>query len=129
MNAEEMKKRTMKFALDVIAFVATLPNTFASRTIGGQLIRSATSVASNYRASRRAKSDDDFLYKMKIVEEEVDESECWLEMLVTSKIAATPTALRLLREAGELTAIVSASVVSTKARMARDKSFAKQAIS
>ncbi len=125
MDAETMKKRTMKFALDVIAYAEKLPHTFAARTLGGQLIRAATSVASNDRASRRAKSDEDFLYKLKIVEEEVDESECWLEMLVTSKIAENAEGRRLFREAGELTAIISAAVLSTKARVARSKSFAK----
>ena len=45
-----------------------------------QLIRSSSSVGANYRASQRAKSTADFIYKLKIVEEEIDESIYWLEM-------------------------------------------------
>lgn len=38
-----------------------------------QLIRSAGSVSANYRASKRAKSTADFIYKIEIVLEEADE--------------------------------------------------------
>jgi four helix bundle protein len=82
MGNENLKNRTKKFALDVIKLVETLP---AGRTtaniIGRQLMRSATSVGSNYRAACRAKSPADFIAKMVIVEEESDECLYWLEPL------------------------------------------------
>src|SRR5947207_2524121 len=81
MDAEEFKRRTMKFALDVIQLQGILPPKPASHVLGGQLLRSATSVGANYRSACRAKSAADFLHKMAIVEEEADESAYWLELI------------------------------------------------
>ena len=47
-----------------------------------QLIRCSSSVGANYRASQRAKSTADFINKLKIVEEEADESHYFLELLL-----------------------------------------------
>ena len=63
-----------------------MPNTFIAKHIGGQLVRSGTSVAANYRASCRAKSNADFIAKMGIVEEETDESAFWIEMLIDTNL-------------------------------------------
>ena len=78
MNRDELKKRTKEFALRIIKLVNALPNNPAGRVIGNQLLRAGTSVGANYRAACRAKSKSDFIYKINIVEEEVDESAFWL---------------------------------------------------
>ena len=70
MNVEIFKKRTKDLALRVIRLVESLPDTKTANIIGNQLIRSATSVGANYRASCRAKSTADMINKLKIVEEE-----------------------------------------------------------
>lgn len=72
MTKDELKNRTKKFALQVIKLVDELPNTIAGRTIGNQIIRSGTSVTSNYRSSCRARSNADFISKITVVEEESD---------------------------------------------------------
>jgi len=82
MSNENLKQRTKKFALDVIKLTEALPNDRTSNIIGGQLVRSGTSVGANYRAACRAKSPADFISKMGTVEEEADESSFWLELLV-----------------------------------------------
>lgn len=83
---EDLKRRTRAFALRIIKLVESLPNTLVARTIGGQLVRSGTSVPANYRAACRARSNADFIAKLGIVEEETDESVFWMEMLVDANI-------------------------------------------
>ena len=70
MNADDLKKRTKQFALRVLKLVAALPNTITSRAIGGQLVRSGTSVGANYRAACRGRSKPEFVAKLGIAEEE-----------------------------------------------------------
>src|SRR5687767_2573533 len=74
MNAEDLKRRTKKFALRVIKVVAALPNSPVGRTIGNQLVKSGTSVGANYRSSCRARSKAEFVSKLGTVIEEADES-------------------------------------------------------
>jgi four helix bundle protein len=104
-----LKPRTKKFALDVILYSRKLPRGDEFTIIKRQLIRSATSVAANYRAAQRAKSKADFISKLGTVEEEADESLFWLECLV--ELATNPHVEldRLLKEANELTAILVTS--------------------
>lgn len=69
------------FAINMVKLIEKIPDTAANRVYKGQIIRSSSSAAANYRASRRAKSKADFINKLKIVEEELDESLFFLEML------------------------------------------------
>jgi four helix bundle protein len=110
MTPNEMKARTKRFALRVLRLVDTLPNKLSAQTIARQLAKSGTSVAANYRAACRAKSTADFCAKMGIVEEEADESAFWIEMLIDAELVPEVQLRDLLAEAGELTAIVVASI-------------------
>ncbi len=110
MSYEDLKRRTKKFALDVIKLVERLPKDQTCRILGGQLIRAGTSVASNYRAACRAKSTSDFISKLGTVEEESDESGFWLEMLVEAGKLKSQFAAPLIAEADELTAIAVSSI-------------------
>jgi four helix bundle protein len=114
MTKEELKYRTKQFALKVIQLVEDLPNTKAGNTIGYQLLRSGTSVAANYRASCRARSNADFISKINVVEEESDESLFWLEMILESKLMEKERLESLINEANELTAIFTASGKTAK---------------
>jgi four helix bundle protein len=110
MRELDLKKRTKRFALDVIRFVEALPKDETCRVVGRQLLRAATSVGANYRAACRAKSPADFISKMGTVEEETDETSYWIELLVEDgKVLATHAA-PLIREAEELLAITVASI-------------------
>ena len=77
----ELKARTKVFALDVVCLCAELPMAPEIGHIRGQLQRSATSVAANYRSACRGKSRADFIAKLGNVEEEADESAFWLEFI------------------------------------------------
>ena len=81
MNSKELQHRTKKFALEIIKIAEHLPNNRVGWTFSDQIVRSSTSVAANYRAVCRAKSDKDFISKMGIVIEEADETLFWLEMI------------------------------------------------
>jgi four helix bundle protein len=116
MNEDAMKARTKAFALRVIKVTESLPATRAADVIGKQLLRSATSVGANYRASRRARSRADFVNKLGIVEEEADESAYWLELLVESGVVPQDKLVELMRECDEITAIIVASTRTAKAR-------------
>ncbi len=114
MNAEELKKRSKRMALDGIALVESLPKNQTTEVIGRQLIRSACSVAANYRAACRARSRADFINKLGIVEEEADETLFWLEMLVDSGQASSDNVMRVANETRELLAIFSASRITAR---------------
>jgi four helix bundle protein len=77
-----MKQRTKLFALGVIQLVESLPKERTAEVLGRQLLRSGTSIGSNYRSACRSRSIADFISKMGIVEEESDESLYWMELLI-----------------------------------------------
>lgn len=110
MNNENLKKRTKKFALDVIEFCRALPKNDTCRILGRQLLRPGTSVGANYRAACRAKSTADFITRMGIVEEEADESGYRIELLIEAGKIPEAKAAALLKESNELVAITVSSI-------------------
>lgn len=114
MEPEEMKLRTKRFALSIFKFVETLPNSKTCSVISNQLLRSSTSIGANYKAACRAKSKSDFIYKLSIVEEESDETIYWLELLAESGINNQQLLTPLMKEAGEITAIIVSSIKTAK---------------
>ena len=80
-QAEELKARTMQFAIRIVRVFKGLPRGDEARIIGKQLLRSGTSVAANYRAVCRSRSRAEFISKMSVVVEEADETVFWLELL------------------------------------------------
>jgi four helix bundle protein len=109
MTTAELKARTKEFALRVIRLVDVLPNTVKGRAIANQIMRSATSVAANYRAACRARSRAEFIAKIGVVEEEADETAFWLELIIDSSIRTAKQIEPLRKEANELVAIMAAS--------------------
>jgi four helix bundle protein len=109
MTPTELKARTKAFAIRVVHLVDVLPKSVKGRAIANQLMRSATSVAANYRAACRARSRAEFIAKVGVVEEEADETAFWLELIVECGIRSTPQIGPLLQEANELVAIMAAS--------------------
>jgi four helix bundle protein len=106
---QDLKARTKLFALDVIRPCRTLPRGDEFDILRRQLIRSATSTASNYRAAQRAKSKADFISKLGTSGEEADESLLWLECLAEPATCEHEELTRLLKEADELVAMRTAS--------------------
>jgi four helix bundle protein len=122
MNSDELKLRTKKFALRIINLIEHLPNNKTSNVIGNQLLRSATSVGANYRASCRSRSKVEFISKIRVVEEEADESVYWIELINESKLIDENRLKDLLKEAKELTAIFTAIGKTSKLNLKNSKS-------
>ncbi len=105
---EEFKKRTKKFAVDIINFCNSLTASKASSVIIYQLVKSATSTGANYRAACRARSEAEFFSKICIVVEEADESHYWLEIISDTNLSIEKEELnRLTKEAIEITKIMA----------------------
>ena len=118
-QAEELKKRTKQFALDVTRFWRTLPQSDDARTIGRQLLRAGGGVASNYRSACRSRSRAEFIARIGVALEEADESALWLEIITESAISRSAEAFRLLQESDELSAIFAASSITARTALAR----------
>ena len=98
---------------------------FASRILFSQILRSGTSVGANYRAACLAKSTKDFINKLKIVEEELDETIYWMEILIAAGIIKQQRLDKLTQEGNELFKIVTRSLKTLKAKSATNKSVNK----
>ena len=114
--AESLRNRTKKFVVNNIFFFRTLPKTEEAKIIGRQLLRSSSSVGSNYRAACRARSEAEFHSKLSIVVEEADESVFWMEIPVEVQIIQQTELTYLSDEANQILTIISASrkTVSSK---------------
>ncbi len=111
---EKLKKRTRKFAVNIINFCNSLEKCKASSVITYQIVKAATSIGANYRAACRARSKAEFFSKICIVVEEIDESEYWLEIIDQADLSEDrKELLRLLKESNEITKIMSSAKNST----------------
>jgi four helix bundle protein len=125
MNSGDLKKRLKVFALRIIKLSERLPNTNAGYTIGRQIIRSGTSPGANYRSACLGKSDRDFLNKLKMVEEELDETAYWIELLIESGQVKVNLLDSLLIENNELLKIIVSSIITMKKKIKDKKNNSK----
>ncbi|MBR6494547.1 MAG: four helix bundle protein [Prevotella sp.] len=114
MTEIELKERFKNFSIRIVKMVDSLPNTISGRAIGAQIVRSGTSPAANYRAACLAKSEKDFLNKLKMVEEELDETEHWMEVIAETEMIPQGRIELLRKECVELLKIIVSSIVSTR---------------
>ncbi len=110
----KLKERFKKFAVSVIHFAGTLENTEALLNIRNQVIRSASASAAGYRAACRARTGKDFIYKLGKVEEELDESLFWLEMIDEIGPEKKANILPIWKEGDELLSIIVSSLNTKK---------------
>lgn len=117
--AEALKLRTKKMSIAIIRSSRKISTDLAGQIITKQLIRSATSVAANYRAACRARSTAEFISKLGIVEEEADETCFWIELLIEAELVSRNDFDGQLKEIREITAIITASLKTTKLKYKR----------
>jgi len=117
MTREELKERFRQFSLRIIKMVDTMPNTISGTAIARQIVRSGTSPAANYRAACLAKSDKDFINKLKMVEEEIDETSHWLSIIIDSGMLPKERVQNLYDESLELGKIITKSLTTAKAKV------------
>src|SRR5262245_40570566 len=114
MNSDQLKSRTMDFAVRVLKFADALPRSASGRTVAGQMARSGCSVAANYRAALRGKSRADFINKITVVLEEADETAFWIEITERHGMVSGKRLQPLHTEAGELTRIFNDTRTSAR---------------
>ncbi len=117
MKTNNLKERTLNFTSAIMELVEKLPEKKAVNVVSDQILRSSTSVGANYRAACRSKSLRDFINKLKIVEEEADETMYWLEVLEKRKLGYENELKRLIGEANELVAIFVTSINTAKSNL------------
>ncbi|MFZ4456558.1 MAG: four helix bundle protein [Bacteroidales bacterium] len=117
MTTDELKKRLKVFALRIIKLSESLPSNNTGKTLGNQIIRSGTSPGANYRSACLGKSDKDFLNKLKMVEEELDETLYWLELIVESGLVKEELLRDLMNENHELLKIIVSSITTMKKKL------------
>jgi four helix bundle protein len=103
----ELEERTLRFAVQIVAFVGSLPRSDAGVVIGRQLLRSGTSIGANYREANRGESPDDFAHKVAIAVKEAAETEYWLQLCGRTNLAQASALSVLTIEINELIAILS----------------------
>ena len=116
MSPKDFQHRTKQLSLRVIRLVKSLPQNLVAETISRQILRSGTSVGANYRAASRAKSTADMINKLKIVEEEADETLFWLELLIEAGILPEHRLAALMQETEEILAMTVASIKTLRNR-------------
>lgn len=105
-KADELKARSKRFAIAIVRLLRDLPRTEEARILGRQLLRYGTSVAANYRAACRASSKAEFIAKLGLVVEEIDETVFWIELLRESATFPLGRFEDVETEANELLAIL-----------------------
>ena len=116
MDEKIFKERTKKLAVAIIKQTDTLPNSRSADTIARQIIRSGSSIGANYRAACRAKSTADMINKLKIVEEESDETLYWLELLVETGLVSKEKVQDIYKETNEILAMTVVSLKTLRNR-------------
>ncbi len=114
MTSDELKERFRNFSIRIVKMVNAMPTSIAGVTLSKQIIRSGTSPAANYRAACLAKSHNDFLNKLKMVEEEIDETAYWLELIMDTELLPRNQVQNLYDECVELSRIIVRSITTVK---------------
>ncbi len=113
---EDLRIRTKRFALAIIKEYVALPKNDVMRVLGGQFLRSGTSPGAHYHEACRARSDAEFISKLEVALQELDETIYWLDLVIDSGLHAAPTGITaLIPEANELISIFTTIVRKRKA--------------
>jgi len=114
---ENMKRRTKMIGVSMIKLLNALPKNLVNYRVLNQIVGSSTSIGANYRAACRAKSTADFINKLKIVEEETDETMYWIEVLNESDLVPESKTKDLYKELNEILSVVVASINTSKLKL------------
>jgi four helix bundle protein len=113
---QDLKQRTFLYAVSVGRLILDIPFNVINKVYSNQLVRCSSSVGANYRSARRAKSNADFINKLKIVEEEADESIYFLELIKVFNPDLTIQIDSMINEGTEILKIIVASINTAKSK-------------
>ena len=109
-KGDDIQERLIQFAARVINVCDALPKTASGKHIARQLLRCGTAPAAHHAEARGAESPADFVHKLKIAVKELNETEAWLRIIVTSELLSAGKLTSLLDECDQLQRILSASI-------------------
>jgi four helix bundle protein len=121
----DLRARTKRFAVKVFDLIDEIPQSPKGRVAQTQLAKAASSAAANYRAAQRSRSRADFISKLSIALEEIDETAFWLEFLPDTRLGSSESVTPLLREADELSAIFMSSRQTARGNAKNNRSTAR----
>lgn len=111
-----MKTKARAFAVRVIRLVQLLPQTRIADLIGSRLLEASITLGANYRGSYKAKSPEEFVEKMNVVEQQADQCIYWLELLIEADLAEKSVIEPLIKEAGEIISIAVSQISTAKGK-------------
>jgi four helix bundle protein len=120
-DPRDLRERTKRLALEVLRLYCSLPKTTEAQVLGRQLLRSGTAVGAHYREGVRARSSAEFITKLEVGLQELEETGYWLELLTEAGIGRGPVIQRLVCEVEELTAMLVSSVRTVKSRSQKSR--------
>ena len=121
MTEDELKDRFKAFNIRIINMVDNMPDTISGRAIASQVVRSGTSPSANYRAACLGKSGKDFINKLKMVEEELDETGHWIDVIMSTGMLPEQRVKDLYLESQELLKIITSSILTMKQKQNGDE--------
>ncbi|HEX8682949.1 MAG TPA: four helix bundle protein [Ardenticatenaceae bacterium] len=115
--SNDLRQRTKAYALRIIKLYTVLPKTTEAQVIGKQFLRSGTSVGAHYHEAYRSRSDGEYVSKVSVAVQELEETAYWLELLTEADIMPESRLTDLLQETSELTAIFVTGIKKIKDRV------------
>ena len=103
----EVREKLKIFALNIILLSEKIPPTTSGKVLNYQITKSGTSTFANFRAALRGRSKAEFFSKISIAVAEADETEMWLDLLVSSKMMQDEFTLKLYGESLEIIKILA----------------------
>jgi four helix bundle protein len=122
MDKKDLKKRLKQLATNTGRLCLKLPFNIVNKVYIDQVIRSSSSSVANYYSACRGKSKADFINKLKIVEEELDETMFFYELLAEFNLSFKSELRELYKEANELLSIIVASINTANSNLIKGAS-------
>ena len=112
----DLKERTKAFALRIVRLFGALPKSTEAQILGKQLLRSGTAVGAHFREAYRSRSDAEYIAKVELALQELEETGYWLELLVGAEIVPQARLTELQTELNEITAMLVTCVKTARER-------------
>lgn len=110
----DLEERTALFGELIIEFCKKIPKNEITKPLIGQVVRSGTSVGSNYCEADCAESRKDFEHKLGICKKEAKETKHWLRIVAKAVPEIKEEAKKLWKESNELQLILIAIVKKSR---------------
>lgn len=112
----DIRKRSYIYALKIIKLIESLPRNQTSKIVGGQLLRSATSIGANLIEAQASGSKKDFTNFLNYALKSANESKFWLGLLRDSAQSAKEKIEPLLNETNEISNILGSSILTLRGK-------------